>query len=182
MKLRITFLSFLFFVFLTNSNLFAQKENSSEKIKGIRAEIIVQIDAAEKKYVSLAETTPQEKYSYRPAKEVRSIGEVFMHVAYGNYLIASKAGVEMPKDLPKDMEKITEKSKVVKHLKKSFEFARQAVKDTEVSNLDDPIDFFGRKTTKRGVLYFLTIHVNQHLGQSIAYSRSVGIKPPWSNN
>ena len=167
-------------ILLSAVSVFGQKEKKAETIEGIRSEIIVQIDAAEEKYVALAEITPQEKYAWRPAEDVRSIGEVFMHVAFGNYLISGVAGAKKPSGLPEDFEKITDKKQVIEHLKKSFDHARQTVRNTKESDLAKEVSFFGRKTTNRGVLYFLTIHVNQHLGQSIAYSRMNGIVPPWS--
>ena len=174
-------------IILTCSSIsFAQKEmkkKDAKEISGIKTEIIAQLDADEKKYLALIEATPQDKFVWRPAKGVRSIGEVFMHVAFGNYLIVSKAGATAPKDLsPQKMEKISDKKMVMAEMKKSFEFARNAIKDTKDSAMSDKADFFGRKTTKRGVLYFLTIHISEHLGQSIAYSRMNGIKPPWSSS
>ena len=39
---------------------------------------------------------------------------------------------------------------------------------------------FGNSTTRRGVLVTILSHLHEHLGQSIAYARINGIKPPWS--
>ena len=39
-------------------------------------------------------------------------------------------------------------------------------------------DWFGGKDTERGILLFRVRHAAEHLGQSIAYARSVGVVPP----
>jgi uncharacterized damage-inducible protein DinB len=39
---------------------------------------------------------------------------------------------------------------------------------------------FGQQVTKRTALLLMANHVHDHLGQSIAYARSNGVRPPWS--
>jgi uncharacterized damage-inducible protein DinB len=34
--------------------------------------------------------------------------------------------------------------------------------------------------TVRGALLLATTHMHEHLGQSIAYARTIGVVPPWS--
>ena len=114
--------------------------------------------------MKLAEAIPADKYTWRPAPEVRSISEVFMHVAGSNYFIES----------------ITEKQRVVAELKGSFEHLRKAAVATKESELEKPVSMFGNATTERGVLVTVLSHLHEHLGQSIAYARMNGVKPPWS--
>ncbi|MBI3792629.1 MAG: hypothetical protein HY275_17360 [Gemmatimonadetes bacterium] len=33
---------------------------------------------------------------------------------------------------------------------------------------------------RNGVLFLMAYHLHEHLGQSIAYARTVGVVPPWS--
>jgi hypothetical protein len=42
------------------------------------------------------------------------------------------------------------------------------------------VSFFGHDMTARAVLIALDGHVNEHLGQSIAYARANNVTPPWS--
>ena len=35
---------------------------------------------------------------------------------------------------------------------------------------------------ERGVLPFVTRHAAEHLGQSIAYARFIGVIPPWTED
>ncbi|MEJ7708929.1 MAG: DinB family protein [Pyrinomonadaceae bacterium] len=147
---------------------------------GFRAEVLNQIADAEKKLIALAEAIPQEKYSYRPGEGVRSTSEVFMHVAGGNFMITSFVGAKPPEGLSRDMEKLTDKAKVVDMLKQSFEHVRQAVLNTSDADLEKATKLFGRDTTYRDVLLLLATHAHEHLGQTIAYARMSGITPPWT--
>src|SRR5687767_12547549 len=54
---------------------------------GIKREIIAQIDDAGRKFIQLAEAMPADKYSWRPAPGVRSVGEVYMHIVSANFMI-----------------------------------------------------------------------------------------------
>jgi uncharacterized damage-inducible protein DinB len=149
-------------------------------VTGFRASFLKQIDDAEKKLIALSEAVPQEKYSWRPAPGVRSISEVFMHVASSNYFILNQMGVKAPAGLEGNPEKITDKAKVTDSLKRSFEFVRQTALSTSDTDLDKPVNLFGDKATARDVLFLLATHVHEHLGQSIAYARTNGVVPPWS--
>ena len=63
-------------------------------------------------------------------------------------------------------------------LKESFEYAAAAV--PTITDLDTIVETFGFPGTKRAYLLILLTHAHEHLGQSIAYARSVGVVPPWS--
>ena len=49
--------------------------------------------------LALAEATPEEKFSWRPAPGVRSTSEVCMHIALANFGLLSVTGLPMPADL-----------------------------------------------------------------------------------
>lgn len=146
---------------------------------GFRAEFLANLDDVQQKIVALAEATPADKYTWRPAGDVRSISEVYMHIAGGNYFLATFLGADAPKTNG-DMETtITKKADVVAELKKSFEHLRAAAKKSE--DLEKPVKMFGSATTHRGVLVTILGHLHEHLGQSIAYARMNGVAPPWNN-
>lgn len=150
---------------------------------GLRKELIGQLADAERKFVALAEATPADKYSWRPAAGVRSNSEVFMHMVGANYMIPGMAGVKRKPDvaLSRDMEtKVTDKVQVLDLLKKSFVHAKQAVMDVPDDQMDTSVNLFGSPSTNRGVLVLMATHAHEHLGQSIAYARMNGIVPPWS--
>jgi uncharacterized damage-inducible protein DinB len=145
---------------------------------GFRAEFLTNLDDVQEKILDLAESIPADKYAWRPAPDVRSTSEVFMHIAGGNYFLSTFLGMDPPK-MNGDIEKvITKKADVVAELKRSFEHLRNAV--NAVGDLEKPVKMFGTQTTYRGVLVTVVSHLHEHLGQSVAYARINGIVPPWS--
>ena len=150
---------------------------------GVRAEVTRLIDDAETKLTKLAQAIPAEKYSWRPSKDVRSVSEVFLHVAGGNFAIPRRLGTEPPADFnPKDYDKsATDKAKVMDMLKKSFVHAKAAVAKLSEADMEKTADWFGgRKATYREIAFFVAVHEHEHMGQSVAYARMIGITPPWT--
>src|SRR5712692_4289491 len=149
--------------------------------RGFRAEFLRDLSDVEKKIEDLAAAMPADKYSWRPAPGVRSISEVYVHIAGANYLFASFVGVKPPAGISRDMEKtVTEKAKVLEVMKQSFDHARQTVQGLSDEDMSKPVKMFGRDTTYGGVLFTMANHMHEHLGQSIAYARNNGVVPPWS--
>ena len=148
---------------------------------GFRGEFLAQLGDAEKKIVDLAQAVPAEKYSWRPAEGVRSVSEVYTHIAGANYFLMSLIGIKPPAGISRDMEKTaTDKAKVMEMLKQSFDHVRNAAMKTADADLDKPATFFGQETTVRGIFFNAALHMHEHLGQSIAYARSNGVVPPWT--
>ena len=160
----------------------AQGTGPSAPASGYRAEFLRGLADTEKKFVNLAEKMPQEKYTWRPGEGVRSISEVYLHVAVANYGIPRVLGTQPPEGFnPKGFEaSTTEKAKVVEALKQSFAHMRQAALNVSDADADKPVKMFGGETTYRGALLIITRHTAEHLGQSIAYARINGVVPPWT--
>jgi uncharacterized damage-inducible protein DinB len=147
----------------------------------MRALFLNQLADVENKMNSLAQAVPADKYSWRPAPGVRSISEVFTHVAGANYMFPGMAGVKPPEGIDRNMEKtVTEKSKVQEALKQSFEHARKAVQGLSDADMTKEIKFFGRPMTEDALFFAMANHMHEHLGQAIAYVRMNGVVPPWS--
>ena len=134
-----------------------------------------------KKMVALAEAMPEEKYSWRPGEGVRSVGEVFTHIASGNYFILQMAGVKPPAGIDvKMVDSVKGKAKIIETLKQSCEFARQSLMNTSDADFGKPAKIFGQDKTVREAYFLLVTHSPEHLGQSIAYARMNGVVPPWT--
>ncbi|HVS88550.1 MAG TPA: DinB family protein [Candidatus Acidoferrum sp.] len=149
---------------------------------GARAEFLAEVTFYEQRYTRLAQAMPAEKYTWRPAEGVRSVGEVYAHMVAANYGIARALGTPPPADvdLKAIMASAGDKTKTVQALKDSFAHFRQAVLSLSDADLDKPLKMFGQQTTYRGAFILITGHTGEHLGQSIAYARMNGIVPPWT--
>ena len=156
-------------------------QTSPASPSGFRGDFLRQLNDVENRVTSLAQAVPAEKYSWRPGQGVRSVSEVFVHIAGGNYFLLTFAEVKPPAGLAGDMEKtVTEKAKVAEVLKQSFDHVRQAATSMSDADLDKPIKMFGRSSTQRELFFVIANHMHEHLGQSIAYARVNGVVPPWS--
>lgn len=147
---------------------------------GFRGEFVDDLADVEDKISRLAASIPADKYSWRPAPGVRSVSEVFMHVAGGNYFLATFVGAQPPAGLPKDLERITDKTAVLAELKKSFDHIRRVIAAETDADLEKSVNLFGKPATHRYVFTTMLNHLHEHLGQSIAYARMNSLIPPWS--
>ncbi len=148
---------------------------------GFRAEVLAELNGIEKKVEDLAAAMPADKYAWRPMEGVRSVGEVYSHIAGSNYLFMSFLGVKSP-DQPKPNENggPATKEEVAKQLKPSFNLFRTTVLKLSDADLDKPTKMFGNPATYRSVLIAQLGHLHEHLGQSIAYARMNQVVPPWT--
>jgi uncharacterized damage-inducible protein DinB len=153
-------------------------------VAGYRSEVLSEVIVQEDKFMRLAEAIPAEKYTWRPSADVRSFAEVFLHVAAANYNLYKLVGTPPPAGIDvKNLEKsTTDKAKVMATLKDSFAHAKKAITAMPDADLEKSLDWFGGKNTERGILLFIVRHAAEHLGQSIAYARFVGITPPWTDD
>jgi uncharacterized damage-inducible protein DinB len=133
--------------------------------------------------VALAEAIPAEKFNWRPAPCVRSTSEVFMHIAVGNFYLLSITGLKMPAKVDNsDLEKtVTTKPEVIRWLKQSLDSVKDARARLKPGDLARKVKVQGRDATVDGMYLRIIVHANEHMGQLIAYARTNGVVPPWSN-
>jgi uncharacterized damage-inducible protein DinB len=156
---------------------------SAAPTAGYRAELLRGLDDVGKKVVDLAEAMPADKYAWRPAEGVRSVGEVYVHIAQANFglpRIWGAAPATAGIDVKGLAAQANDKAKVVEALKQSLASVRQAVLATPDSDLDRKVHIFDHDGTVRETMAILGNHLHEHLGQSIAYARMNGVVPPWT--
>jgi len=153
------------------------------------ADYLNELDRVQQQIEALAEAMPPKTYTWRPSDEVRSVSEVYLHMAFANYLLPSVAGYAVPEDLQDQLgvDKIqawdtstTDKEAVAERLARSFEHLRSTVAGISDADLEVTVEFFGQTPTRRQMLLLILGHLHEHLGQSIAYARMNGVVPPWT--
>ena len=149
---------------------------------GARMEFLDEVSFYEQRFIRLADAIPAEKYTWHPGEGVRSVGEVYMHVATANYGFARMLGTPIPAgiDTKAMLASANDKAKVLQALKDSFAHFRGAILAIKDSELDKEIKTPRGQSTIRGAFFLISGHYGEHLGQSIAYARMVGIVPPWT--
>lgn len=168
-------LSIIFCVLAMPAMLFAQASPQQDALGFISFN--------EGKIVGLAGTFSQEQYAWRPAEGVRSVGEVFAHIASANYFFMDAAGIAIPEDIDwKSMEKeITNKEDLINHIQKSYSFVKEQLTTMTEEQLGDKVTLpFPGEYTKQTLLFLIVDHISEHLGQLVAYARMNGVTPPWN--
>jgi hypothetical protein len=169
------------------SSLHAQAVPDAASAAAVRDQFLTDLDSLQKKFVSLAEAIPADKYSWRPAAGVRTVGEVFKHVAseYYTYAPVSFGATRSPL-IPRSregfaaFEAASSKEEALKQLRDGFAFARQSIAALDASSLAGKKKIFGGDHTIVETSIGVTADLHEHLGQLIAYSRMIGVVPPWS--
>lgn len=160
---------------------------NAEAVAEIRKRFLNDLDTLQAKFLALAEAFPAEKYAWRPGAGVRSVGEVFMHVASEYYVYTPLAyGAPRSPVIPRDQaafetfEHNSSKDSVLKYLKDGFAYSKQSVGGLETAKLVGTQQIFGRSMTIIETTVIMTADLHEHLGQLIAYARTNGVKPPWT--
>jgi uncharacterized damage-inducible protein DinB len=165
----------LLFLMMCTSSLHAQMEGLWEGYDGEWAHVSKQL-------VELAEATPADKYAWRPAPGVRSVSEVYMHIAVANFYLLSVTGPPMPPEISSDEfeNTVTKKADVIGYLKRSLDAVKTARAQLKPGDLQRKVKIQGKEVTVDGMYLRIIVHDNEHMGQLIAYARMMGVVPPWS--
>lgn len=147
-----------------------------------RDELLRHFEQSTRKLILLADATPAHLYTWSPVEGVMSIARVYMHIARYNYQYPATAlGIDAPAGIDvENLESITEKARVTAVLGQSVEHVRQLVNQMRDDDLTRPTMLYGRQIAGWAVLLQLVAHMNEHVGQAVAYARMNGIVPPWS--
>ena len=163
------------------------QDAAKDAVVAVRKSYLGELEQLQGRFLQLAEAIPADKYSWRPGPGVRSIGEVFMHVASEYYAWSPRSFGATPSPVItmtaegfQKFEASATKEDVLKHLKEGYAYGRQAVEGVDAASLMGTRKFFGRDATTVDVALGMSGDLHEHLGQLIAYARMNGIKPPWS--
>jgi uncharacterized damage-inducible protein DinB len=127
-----------------------------------------------------AEQVPEEMYAFKPTPDVRSMGQLFGHIADANFMICGMATGQKP-----EMENIektkTSKADLTAALAASFKFCDVGFEKLTAASANETVKFFLPGIhTRLSVLTFNTAHDFEHYGNIVTYMRLKGLVPPSS--
>jgi uncharacterized damage-inducible protein DinB len=128
--------------------------------------------------VKAAAQVPEDKYSYQPTKEVRTIGQLFGHIADSSAMICATATGQKPG--AGGAEKITAKAELQKAVAAAFAACDAAMTSITAANANQTVSLFGMTHTRVGAMAFNTAHLFEHYGNLVTYMRINGLVPPSS--
>lgn len=127
--------------------------------------------------LEFARAMPEDKYNYTPTKVEMTYREQLKHIA-GNmvwlcssYLEGDHTGIDPTKTG-------NSKKEIIAMLEKSFTYANETISGLTEQDLNETVEFFAGKMTRRRILLLLTDHVTHHRGQLVVYLRMNNVEPP----
>ena len=152
-----------------------------------------EFDIAERQLVALANAVPAAEYTWRPNGSTRCLSEIFLHIVAANCFILEMIGHTAPREIypaicgegeeriwqvirrNDEFERsIQAKDRILEILKRSLEAVRASLSETETDQRAQPI-------IRRAYMRLLA-HCHEHLGEMIAYVRTIGMDVPWEDS
>jgi uncharacterized damage-inducible protein DinB len=126
------------------------------------------------------EQVPDSLLAFKPTPAVRSLGQLFAHIADGEHLFCSLALGE-PAPNPFDGNEKTKKTKaeLQQALQESLAHCERAYAQTDAA-AQTPAEFFGQKQNRLFLLTMNGAHDYEHYGNIVTYLRLKGLTPPSS--
>ncbi len=129
--------------------------------------------------IQSAEQMPEANYSFRPAANVRTFGQLIGHVAGAQYAYCSAALGDKPAN-EGDIEKSkTSKADLVAAVKASTEYCRRAYAQSDAT-AGGMTKVFGEDRSRLYALIGNASHNAEHYGNIVTYLRIKGMVPPSS--
>ena len=155
---------------LTASLLFAQTWKDKQVADWERAKVYT------KEYL---DAMPDDGYSFKPTPEMRSFAEQMDHIADANFAFASSASA-IKSPFEGRAEKMADQSKasVTKAVMQSYDFVISSLKAVPETDLMKDIKLFGMDVKVGPAFEKAFEHQTHHRGQTTAYLRLKGVKPP----
>jgi uncharacterized damage-inducible protein DinB len=162
-----------------------QTSKSDDIPKSIAESVSDTLQFAEGNFIALAESMPEDKYSYIPTigkfEGVRSFGEQVKHVACVQFALFNEFEGKKP---PEDCEKgghdpAKTKAELIRYLKDSFDYSNRVLATLAADNALDRVEGrYAGPNTKLGISVAAVWHITDHYGQLVEYLRLNGIVPP----
>ena len=145
-------------------------------------EYLERLETSKKYLILVAESMPEDKYTFKPTPESMSFAEHLMHIAWAmDWHSQSLMGGRDARNWDTDTElKIGNKSKeeMIATISNTFDVTSAFISEFDTKKLDERLDYFGANRTKRQILLLLTDHITHHRAQMLVYMRLNGLKPP----
>jgi uncharacterized damage-inducible protein DinB len=169
-------MKFVAAVFLTVAALSAQTASTSEFINTSKAFYA----QAKNNILRSADKIPEDLWSFQPTPQVRTVAQMFAHVADGQYELCGIAVEGKP--VSKNIEKTAKtKADITAALKEAFSYCDSAYAKMTDATAAEMVPFFGgNKVPRLGAMDYNNIHTMEHYGNLITYMRLKNIVPPSS--
>jgi uncharacterized damage-inducible protein DinB len=137
-------------------------------------------DPVKRNLLASANELSDELFGFRPSADVRTVGQLFAHIANAEFAICS-AAMETANPHPADVERENLAPAAIRRvLAESFALCDQAYAALTDAALAGQISFFGSPQSRHFALTYNLVHASEHYGNLVTYMRIKGIVPPSS--
>jgi uncharacterized damage-inducible protein DinB len=130
--------------------------------------------------MQVADAMPAASYDFKPTPEMRSFGELMVHIGQAHVFYVSRLSKSAVPDELTKAPKVAEKEAAKKYLAASFDYCGTILNGLTLADLDK--SYAGRPNTPSmtgwDVVFNLLIHTAHHRGYADVYLRLKGITPP----
>jgi uncharacterized damage-inducible protein DinB len=161
-------------VLLTFSNFYCVSAQTSTYL----SEIITKWENARKYTLEIAELMPDSAYNFSPTKEEMTFAQQIVHIQENMTWLSRKYLMNDDSKSDKLKADSVPKKEIISNLKTAFNNADNILKTLKPENLDEKVDFFAGRMTKRQIINLMNDHLTHHNAQCLVYLRLKGISPP----
>lgn len=156
--------------------------NATAQDKEFIKDYLERLENSRKYLIKVAKVMPKEEYNFKATSKSLTFAENLMHIGFAiDWHSQSLLGGRTAKDWKTDtIYKVNKKSKkeMISIINKTFDEAIDLIKKFDVNNLNNTLNYFGLKRSKRQILLLLVDHITHHRAQMLVYLRLNGIVPP----
>lgn len=127
--------------------------------------------------LEFAQKMPEDYYGYTPTSVEMTYAEQLKHIS-GNVLWLCSSYLQGATPAIDPSKTGNSKKEIISMLEKTFAYAAKTISNLKEEDLNETVDFFAGKMTRRRILFLLTDHVTHHRGQLVVYLRMKNIEPP----
>ena len=126
-----------------------------------------------------ADKIPDNLLSFRATPEVRTIAQLFGHIADAYFGMCAAADGSKPPQQGIE-QSATSKAALVKALADGVAYCQSVMDRMTDQKGSERVDFYFGPTPRLSILYFVTTHTYEHYGNLVTYMRLNKIVPPSS--
>ncbi|MEP5613707.1 MAG: DinB family protein [Cyclobacteriaceae bacterium] len=158
----------------------APAESAGDQTQGstiAQKEVLEAWDRMTNMVVGTSRKMPAEHFSFSPVEPLAPYGALVSHTAGANFMFAATVNLERPERPEIDT---NDKQAVIKNLEESFDFIKNGIKNLSDADLNEEIEWFGRKMSRLQAILTMTDHLQREYGKNITYLRLKGNAPDQS--
>jgi uncharacterized damage-inducible protein DinB len=169
----------LAFTVVVGSMLLVPAEASAQATNPLSAGAKAQFTGISSFVTRSADKIPENLFSFRATPEVRTIAQLFGHIADAYFGMCSAAGGSKPPQQGLE-QSATSKAALVKALADGVAYCQSVMDRMTDQKGAETVSFVFGPTPRLSILYFVTTHTYEHYGNLVTYMRLNKIVPPSS--